>query len=63
MHVDWTAFPSKDLEVSAPLSSPSSAVIAYEKQLGSTHPQKPHETSEEHVHPDLFILWYQAQQL
>lgn len=28
-----TAFPSKDLEVSAPLSSPSSAVIACEKQL------------------------------
>ena len=39
----------KSLEVSASLSCPSSAMIACEKQLGSAHPQKAHETNKEYV--------------
>lgn len=38
------------LDISVSLISPSNTVIACEEQLGSAHPQKPHETNEEHVY-------------
>lgn len=44
-----TASSLKNLEVFASLSSPSSAVVAREKLLGSAHLQNAHETNEEYV--------------
>lgn len=44
-----TASSLKNLEVFASLSSPSSAMVAREKLLGSAHLQNAHETNEEYV--------------